>query len=205
MLKRTKILATLAVMLAMSVSASADVLLATDDNPGILVQGSQDFENYMLTWGVDGYIEYAGYSPGTFEDSWGEDNDPSDGAHNVFAYQIFMEGPADGYTTKLTVGKDADSPVFNPGWLTGTGDESPFEAGLEAQESVVWNFTPSIFVPGEKSDVLLFTSPAPPEMRSASWKGNVLADDQQLPGAPEPCTVALLGLGGIALLRKRRN
>jgi len=72
--------------------------------------------------------------------------------------------------------------------------------------SAVWDFTAANVGLGANSDILLFTSPHPPTMQSASVGGGGLATSHNLPSPiPEPTTLILLGIGALALVMFRRR
>ena len=70
-----------------------------------------------------------------------------------------------------------------------------------------WDFNSPTLNYGSTSDVLLFTSPFPPEEDTATVSGGAHIKTENLPSpTPEPATFALLAVGAaVALARRRRR
>lgn len=181
------------------------------------VQNSFTFSVFTLS--VNANVEFAVYEPGKFTMSFPAAA-PIGGSEYVYAYQIFNLTTDSSSVTALTVGLDGDEPfnmgttLGNIGFVAGTGDVSPSAGylapsdGLTSPTSARWAF--SVLPVGESSDVLYFTSPAQPESDSATVTGSWPATTQLLPSpsntpVPEPTTLGVLALGGLAaLIRKQR-
>ena len=167
-------------------------------------------------------VEFAVYAPGVFDTVFGSGADPSGGTEVVYAYQFFNYGPLTGAPlVKVTVGLDANepftgSPLGNVGFLAGTGTFAPNPtSGAIAADlfSVRWDFlSPNMIGTGQNSDILIYTCPTLPEWGNVAAQNayglqhTVLASvpNPGLTFVPEPGTMALVMVGGIALLRKRR-
>ncbi|MHC4739744.1 MAG: PEP-CTERM sorting domain-containing protein [Planctomycetota bacterium] len=66
-----------------------------------------------------------------------------------------------------------------------------------------WGFTESVLSNGEKSWILVFSSQYAPVRGTYTLTSS--EPDFPIPDIPEPATIGLLGLGGIAFLMKRRT
>jgi hypothetical protein len=191
-------------------------ILATDANaiPGF--HGTQDFSTAVGTLSMKGEVDYAVYAPGQFKLTFGPGSDPSADKGYVYAYQMHNTGgTADRDLGFLSVG-------FNPASAGGSnptdlgiilvgdhGDDPSSSSFIPASgppyASATWNFTTTL-PDGHFSEILLFTSPFPPEFYDSSVQGGGLSKQSRLPSpVPEPGTaLAACGLMG-ALLVRRRN
>jgi hypothetical protein len=219
-IKKLAALSVIAMAVGLAVPASAGVLeTGTGAMPGWFGETTITDGGMYFSAGV----EFAVYMPGVFDTVFGSGADPSGGTEVVYAYQFFNYTPASGAPlVKVTVGLDANepftgSPLANVGFLAGTGtfSPSPTSGALAADLfSVRWDFlSPNMITVGQSSDILIYTCPTLPE-----W-GNVAAQNayglQQtvlgsvpnpsLSYVPEPGTLALLAIGGLAALRRRRS
>ena len=157
-------------------------------------------------------------------------NDPTGGNFFVYAYQIFDDPDTDGGVQSMSLGLDADeNPPFGGSFVVplsaftvdtpgveGTG--LPFAPDPPTQAQ--WSFPFPDTVSAEASTILFFASPFGPQ----ADRGTLVADgfgaatlgpadsigppppegDAWLPSpTPEPATMALLGLGALALLPRR--
>ena len=176
-----------------------------------------------LVWAAD--IEYCVYAPGSFDTSWGEDSDPSGDQHYVYAYQIFNNLnpyptnpagstmlPQQDFVNKLTIGtrgedeQVADNDLADSYVDDVTGDRPPTIHRIPIdRRSVIWEFGGAEYIDyGHVSEVLLFTSPAPPEWDQASLIGRVSTRHDLPSPAPEPGTLVLLSVAVAALLSKAK-
>ena len=200
--------------LLLSGSASATLVdLAGDPNGmGIPWQGEKRFiSDFYDVLAVD--IQYCVYAPGQFALSFpGED--PSGGSEYVYAYEVAndiaphpVDPPFDpGYVTRFSVGlNDEDEQAANIGFVDGAG-QNP-NASFLVPRTAGWDFTSPTLNYVSTSDVLLFTSPFPPELDTATVSGGAHIKTENLPSpTPEPATFALLAVGAaVALARRRRG
>lgn len=152
--------------------------------------------------------DFAVYAPGAYGPG-----DPSLGAAYVYAYEVFnLINPLSVEVSSFTVGIDPMAQVSNVGFdLGGRGvagtDVPPTFWGVTGS-SVVWSFLGQTVVFGQDSATLLFTSPLPPQVSSASVQDGGLSDHQSVPSPlPEPASVAfiLAGTGVVVFFRRRRR
>ena len=213
------------VSLAVVVNTAAAGVLAVDGNALPAFRGTKGFDITLATWVLISEVDYAVYAPGQFEASFGVGSDPSAGTHYVYAYQLFNDPGNQGANrelTELTVGftdlvdlvDDIELPA-NMGFLPNAfGDFGldPFSSTLfgVGPGSAVWSYIGSPIPVSSKSEILLYTSPYPPEFDAAAVKGGIGTgvdmDNHILPSpnsVPEPGTLAL-GMLGMVLLVTRR-
>ena len=167
---------------------------------------------------VTGYVDFAVYDTlGPYGNEWTGAGFAAPGAGQyIYAYQIFNDvGSADaigfftiksfddhhltGINTMNTQNPWEDYPLTTEG-ITPTD----WNANLEETEAI-WKFadaTGDILVAGEYSWFLIFSS-------NTDWVQGKYETGPTggfpITGNPEPCTLALLGLGGTILFAKRRN
>jgi len=167
-------------------------------------------------------VDYAVYAPGAFSTSaaLGNPTDPSNGLQYVYAYQLWNNVGGDSALSAFSVGfadaADSDGATegtnklpANIGYVNITGDTgvSPssqaFTYSLAGNaQSAFWDYSSGLPVGGH-SNVLIYTSPYPPETDTAMVQGS-LSDTQRLPSpVPEPATGLLLGVATAFLLAAR--
>jgi len=184
-------------MVLLLVSSAMAGPIAGDPNAMPAWQGTQQFyvTDGSATLQVD--VEYAVYLPGDYY---------------VYAYQVFNDLAGNRPVSNFSVGLDPASGAANIGWDAGAGTPggtAPSFAGFSGTpptSSVWYFFSNTIDPPSEYSQVLLFTSPYGPRWAPATVMDSGLSNVQNLPSPmPEPATLALLALGGIAALIRRRR
>jgi len=192
-------------------------ILATDANAISGFHGTQDFSaTFAPTLTMKGEVDYAVYAPGQFKLTFGAGSDPSSDKRFVYAYQMHNTGgTADRDLGFLSVGFNQATPGgSNPTdlgiILVGDhGDDPSSSTFIPASgppfNSATWNFSTAI-PDAHYSEILLFTSPYPPEFYDSSVQGGGLSKQSRLPSpVPEPGT-ALAACGmTMALLLRRRN
>ena len=172
--------------------------------------GTEDFSYTANGWNMTGHIDYAVYEAADWTGVFAPDAD------YVYAYQVFNDAGSVGIVDSLSV-------ILSPGASLGSigvegvsGGVSPFfsyfSPDITNAQSSLYLFLPAFpgnssggFVdPGDKSFLLFFTSDDAPKMGQGVLSNQGIT--VSLPTvAPEPATIALLGLGSLAVIRRRRS
>jgi hypothetical protein len=198
----------IAIGISSGLTASAMAgFLATDPTAIPGWHGTVLFNNGVLDVNVD----YAVYAPGAYGPG-----DPSGGTRYVYAYQGFNISATRPFSN-ISVGLADPSVAFDGGFDPGhqnTGGVIPLFQDSRAGSGFPSSSFRSIFQPtgpftsvgpGQYSQVLLFTSSAPPQMYSSSVIDTGEQVQLALPSpVPEPGAVALFILGSAGFLRRRR-
>jgi hypothetical protein len=182
-------------------------------------QGRSYFDDSST--GVTGYVDFAVYDTlGTSGDEWTGAGFTAPGTGQyIYAYQIFNDAGSadaieffnimgiddpttphllDGISTMNTQNPWEDYPLITEG----VAPTNSFPNTNLAETRATWEFAGGILVADEYSWFLIFSS-------SKDWvQGKYVVQTEggfPITGNPEPCTLALLGLGGTILFAKRRN
>ncbi len=209
--RKTILIAAAAVMLCGTRAFPA--ILADDVNAISGFHGTEDFSTAVPPLSMMAQVDYAVYAPGMFNASF-PGSDPSSGLRYVYAYRVHNTGTPGNALERdpafLSVGFDGGELPQNMGFVDLNIGDNPNASTLipvsgPPYASATWNFTFPI-TETKYSEVLLFTSPFPPEFDDASVQGGGLATQKRLPSpVPEPGT-ALAACGMMAaLLTRRRN
>lgn len=177
-------------------------------------QGTSYFD-YTDT-GVRGRVEFAVYDTlGPYGNEWADPTGfatPGDGRY-VYAYQIFNDDDSADIIEGFTMWAN-DYHVLD---ISGMGAQDPQEADyifdldfVEPTDSGTsnggqqawWAFDGGFFVAGEDSWFLIFSSNN--DWTAGSYWIGPISDVPPVPN-PEPCTLALLGLGSAVLFTKRKK
>jgi hypothetical protein len=184
-------------------------LLASDANAEL---GWHDTKPYIgnpfpfLTDKIIGNMDYAVYRPGKFDLSF-PDQDPSEGAEYVYAYQFFCDPTSTDKVVTLTVGLDGDETPSDIMWIeedpdnpSGVEPDMYWFGGTVNPTSALWSFDAGVSS-SEKSKILIFTSPFGPQKDLATLSGESSAktwlESDGLPSpVPEPLTLLSLAIAG---------
>ena len=191
-------------------AAEAGLLSANSGGAIPAFTGTQLFDNTFSGFSVSANVDFAVFAPGAFGVAF-PGQDPSGGAHHVYAYQIENLGSD---ISKLTVGLDGDEPLGAIGFISGAGLIDP-SASLyvgAGPTSAAWDFDPGTLTSGTvnfilyESAILFFTSAAAPELDSATVAAAWSATHDLPSPLPEPATLSLLALGaGFVCCGRRRR
>ncbi len=191
-------------------SPTQAALLSGDPNALPAWQGTQSFFNTDGFFTLDVTVDYAVYAPGQYGGT-----DPSGGTQFVYAYQVSNNAnPVSVGVSQFSVGLIPGSGAANQGEDASVGAPglpggiSPDAQSLGAT-GARWFFIADTVDFADHSTVLLFTSPNAPQLVSATVADGGLSDVSMMPSpgieVPEPATLALLGLGGLAFAVRRNR
>lgn len=169
-------------------------LNAFTDVANVTWTSSTPFDNGA---GLSGFVDWAVFGPGDFPFAG---YSPTAG-ELTYAYQVFSTGADAIHAFTLNLG----NPANNIGSFGDLGGEAPSSATLGAQ--AVWNFAGLDI--GENSSGLAFSSLNVPEsFFGILINGGTTSVAFPLPvpspnDIPEPASLALMAIGGVAILRRR--
>jgi hypothetical protein len=162
--------------------------------------GSTLFVNGNLA----GYVDYAVFTAANFNANFGG-NGYTPTAALVYTYQVFATGSADITSFSVALANPAqDQGAFNP--PAGDAPSSSFLTPPPGE--VLWNFT--AIDQGESSIGLAFSSNyIPTNLFGSVVNSGASAMVAPLPSPsgeeiPEPATLSLLGIGALAMIRRRK-
>jgi hypothetical protein len=201
----------MAVLVGLGGTAAASPLWS-DPNAMSAWRGTKGFYDVGSGATLDVDVEYAVYAPGNYGLSG---TDPSGGAHYVYAYQVFNDLLGNVPVSSFSVGLDPTANVASIGSDAGSGTTpggtAPTASAFSGTPptSACWYFFLNTIDPSptnEYSTVLLFTSPYGPQWAPGSLLDSGLSDRHDLPSPmPEPATLALMALGGVGMLLRRKR
>jgi len=218
----------LALMLAGSAQAG---FLAGDSDAMAGYHGTLSLSDTLGKHTLNVLVDYAVYAPGTFDNSFSNE-DPSDGTGYVYAYQFVNSATSTSKEVieQFAVGLNVHAQVANqeqlsdPNAPAGQLSEPPGFGG-SVISSALWSYSglrgsADGVLPGEKSEILIFTSPFAPGWGSTSMQASYMISVQTpasgvaavfgnaVPSpTPEPATVVLMATaaGLFVLLRVVRR
>jgi hypothetical protein len=173
--------------------------------------------SYFSDANVTGFVDFAVYdTEGLYGNEWiGAGFDAPGSGRYIYAYQVFCETAIDAIESFTIMGIDDPPTPHNLVGISTISYQNPWEdyplitEGIEpsgteiniSETRATWEFAGGILVADEYSWFLVFSS-------DNDWvQGKYLMGTEggfPITGNPEPCTVALLGLGSAILLAKRR-
>lgn len=155
--------------------------------------GRIDFAVYD-TWGGNEFVEVGGFTA------------PGDGRY-IYAYQIFNDHPlSEEAVAYFSVFALSGDPMDAYEGTIGSEEDAP-DSGIEAGSAyftesnlqAVWLFNDQVLTTDEHSWFLIFSSDSEPVA------GNYEISAGEFPAVPEPCTLALFGLGGAMMFIRRKK
>ena len=188
-------IAALFMVMVLGSAGSAGVL---DGHASALVSGNTPF-----TDGADltGSVDWAVFEPGDFPFTGGYTPTPGEA---VYAYEVFITG-ADFMTT---FSLPLSNPANNIGSFTDISGDAPTSASISGiPGSGIWSFSG---VTASTRGLAISSPQAPEDSFAVVVNGGsfALPTPVPVPGAsliPEPGTVALMSIGGLFLLLRRRR
>lgn len=154
-------------------------------------------------------VDYSAFKPGFYPGV-----DPSLGLQYVYAYQVFNLPASTVALTAFSVGLDPLAVAVNPGADNTIGVVVPPgitpDLFVIGSSSARWGFGwigGAEVNPNQQSTVVLFTSPGSPKWETCTtMDGGVPTPAGLLPSPiPEPGTITLISVGGLAILLRRRR
>ncbi|MHC4984540.1 MAG: PEP-CTERM sorting domain-containing protein [Planctomycetota bacterium] len=199
-MRRTLIGALVVGLVAATAGAGAlDGHASAFDDGSIVWTGSTAFDNGT---GVAGYIDWAVFAPGDFP--FGGSGYAPTAGEMVYVYQLFSTGTDSVSSFSVAL----ENPADNVGSFTGLSGDAVINALLVPAVKAEWQFAG--ITTGNNSEGLAFSSPyVPKDLFGLVIDGGTFSVAIPLPTPsdaeiPEPATMSVLALGGLALLRRRK-
>ena len=191
----------LAVLLASAVNAALDNALKTGTT------------NYFEAWNggfLQGTIDWAVYdSTETYFDTLGFEAPGSGSVDDyVYVYLINNNNMSDSVIAYFSIlGLDETNVSGQTYEDYPSGGAEPSTQYLDETEGAVWKWSSDngYILQDGSSWMLVLRSEYGPEVKEYVFKGPDEGDPLEGPEVPEPTTVALLGVGGAYLLRRKRK
>jgi hypothetical protein len=169
------------------------------DDGSMVWTGSTPFDNGT---GLSGYVDWAVFAPGVFP--YGGSGYTPTAGEMVYTYQLFSTGadPVSSFSVAL------ENPADNVGSFSGLSGDAVSNTVLLPGVKAEWQFTG--ITTGGNSEGLAFSSPyVPKELFGIAIDGGTFSIVIPVPTPsdteiPEPATMSVLALGGLALLRRRK-
>ncbi len=194
---------TFGLVMAVTATVQAGVL---DGHPAASMSGSVPFSSGTLT----GFVEYAVFNPGDYPFA----GHSQTAGQAVYAYQTVSTGAADISSHQIFPTNDASSPFVDStvaGNATSILSFSAPPAGSAHYNFDIWLDADLAGSGGDTSKVYGYESSKLPELTGLSieFNGGLIALATPIPvpsttDIPEPTSMALLAVGGLVMLRRRR-
>ncbi len=218
-MRETKV-KTLCIMLGIMLLAGTSFAgaLATDtsayDDGNTVWRGNKDFTLGNLQVTVDYCVYGAGDFSGSYYNAEISSTDTPASNEFTYAYQVFSTGTVE--ANVFSVNMLNSNEAVGIGYVAGTGDQvvdlAAFDAAAPNRLKAWWDF--SIFGGGgllndEDSDILVYTSVNAPLWTTGTIQDGGTSAQNDMPSPsdliPEPTTLVLLAVGGLAAIRRRRR
>lgn len=193
-----------AVLLLLGTAAQATYTSTYLPDGGAIKMGGHDYTANNM----DAFVEFAVYDRqlATYQNTW----DVGTGRY-VYAYQVFTASDNPTMATFELLGYGG-SPNPNPAFASGIGSQRdgsgtdivPTSNPSAGDSTFVWQFADGLFVASTHSAFLVFSSDYAPTRGDVKLTAADNGDDTQIPGTPEPATLAML-LGGAAILLRKKG
>jgi len=172
-------------------------------------------EAFFDSGGQIGKIDFAVYDTQEYPDDWADyaDLNPDMEGRYIYAYQVLTRNDSTEAVNFFTVSGIGANAIIDPGnsigsqedyETEGTNFEGPTSQGFNYDlTSAYWQFEEGVLVGGVHSWFLIYSSDH--DYTTGTYSFDAPVSDSIVVPNPEPCTIALLGLGSIVIFTSRRK